>query len=159
MIESLFKNSRFLVFLIVISSMLSSVLLYISAVNIMINIVLDSIVSLPTKPSEGQIKAVMLLKSLDILLIALTFQIVSVAHYHLFISNQPENKSWFLEVFHISNFKDLKIILLKVAVLVLALIFLEQAVEKGATLETLYLSMASALMIFAIGFAIKIFKH
>lgn len=159
MIESLFKNSRFLVFLIVIGSMLSSILLYVSAVNIMVNIVFDLILDMPTKPSEGQIVSVMLLKLLDILLIALTFQIISVAHYYLFIAKQAEHKSWFLEVFHITNFKDLKIILLKVMVLVLALIFMEQAVEGGATLATLYLSVSSALMIFAIGYAIKIFKH
>ncbi len=159
MIENMLKNSRYLVLLIVISCMLSSLILYISAINIIAHIIFDFFFNTPNAPSSGQVLAVMLLKSLDILLIALTFQVISVSHYRLFIADKNTmSSSWISQVFQINTFQDLKIILLKVAILVLALIFLEQVVEIGATIETLYLSVSVSLAIFAITFAIKTFK-
>lgn len=41
MIENMLKNSRYLVLLIVISCMLSSLILYISAINIIAHIIFD----------------------------------------------------------------------------------------------------------------------
>lgn len=103
--------------------------------------------------------AVSLLKSLDILLIALAFQIVSIAHHRLFISRSSDTESRFLKAMHVNDFHDLKVILLQVSILILALVFLEQAVEVGATLETLYLALSNGIVIAALVFAIRSMQH
>lgn len=101
----------------------------------------------------------MLLKILDILLIALAFQIISIAHYRFFISNKPTEDSLFLKTLHINNFHDLKIIILQVAALILTIMFLEQVAAVGATLETLYFAVSIAVMLAAVVFTMKSLKH
>lgn len=159
MLESLFRNSRFLVIIIVIMSFIASILLYISSISITGNIILEFFQDIPTTPSEGPLKAVKLLKALDVLLIALVFQIISVAHYHFFLSRNQDSKSLFLEVLHIDNYHDLKIIILQVSAIILAIVFLEQAVEVGGSLETLYLAISLALVILSLVFLMRNMKH
>ena len=71
MMEKLFKNSRYLVFLTIIVSLLSSVTLYVASLNIIFHVLSDFVTNPAVKPLDGQILAVNLLKTLDILLIAL----------------------------------------------------------------------------------------
>ena len=81
MMEKLFKNSRYLVFLTIIVSLLSSVTLYVASLNIIFHVLSDFITNPAVKPLDGQILAVNLLKTLDILLIALSFQMIAIAYY------------------------------------------------------------------------------
>lgn len=55
--------------------------------------------------------------------------------------------------------QDLKITISQVAVLILVILFLEQAVEIGATIETLYLGSAIGIVVLASVFAWKNMKH
>lgn len=155
MLEPLFRKSRYLVFIIVFASFMASLLLYVTAVNILWTTLGDFLKDIPDTAGEAKIMAVNLLKSLDILLIALAFQIVSIAHHRFFISRSSDTESRFLKAMHITDFHDLKIILLQVSILILALVFLEQAVEVGATLETLYLALSNGIIIAALVFAIR----
>lgn len=155
MLEKFFKNSRYLVFIIVITGFISSILLYLLSINVIVNLVWDFVNGIPDSAKAGQYLAVTLLKVLDILLIALVFQIISIAHYQFFISKEPDINSRFLKVLHIADFHDLKVILLQVATLILTVMFLEQAVETGASLETLYFAISVAVAIYTVVQLIK----
>ena len=63
--------------------------------------------------------------------------------------------SRFLKVLHIHDFHDLKSILMQVAVLILTVMFLGQAVEYGATLETLYFALSVSCVLVAVVFVTK----
>ena len=159
MLENIFKSSRFLVFIIVAVSAVASMMLYFASVYSLLHLMMNFFSDLPEHPGELQYKAVMLLKILDILLIALAFQIISIAHYHFFISHKPTHDSLFLKALRIDDFHDLKIIILQVAALILTIMFLEQVAQIGATLETLYFAVSVAVMIFAVVFTMKHLRH
>ncbi|WP_167541392.1 YqhA family protein [Moraxella ovis] len=159
MVEHIFHKSRFLVWLIVIASLIFSILLYLSSFKVMGHIIADFSSNMPTKVTDLQYQAVYMLKALDNLFIALTFQIISISHYGLFLSNTPPSESKFLQALHISSYHDVKINILQVSLLILVIIFLEQLVARGAVIETLYLSLSIATMMGAIIFAVKSMRH
>jgi uncharacterized membrane protein YqhA len=63
--------------------------------------------------------------------------------------------STFLNVLNIKSFHDLKITIIQVSVVILVILFLEQAVELGAGLEILYFGSAVALVISASVYATR----
>lgn len=155
MLERAFNSSRFLVLIIVAMSMLSAVMLYLSTVVVVWNLVLDLFTRPIGSADEGKRLAVGLLKVLDILLIALTFQIIAISLFRLFIKRDNAPKSNFIKVLRINDFHDLKVTLLHVTIVILAILFLEHAVEVGASLDTLYFGLAIAVVIAAIVYATK----
>lgn len=159
MIENIFRSSRFLVLVAVITSAISCVLLYGTSINIIFNIVLDVVRDTPATVDVGKSLAVKLLKLLDLLLIAITFQIITVSLYRLFIRPIPIEESKLLKTLDIRSFHDLKVTLTQVSVVILVILFLEQAVETGATLDTLYFGAAIGIVIVAAVFAWKNMKH
>lgn len=159
MIENIFRSSRFLVLVAVITSAISCVLLYGTSINIIFNIVLDVVRDTPATGDVGKSLAVKLLKLLDLLLIAITFQIITVSLYRLFIRPIPIEESKLLKTLDIRSFHDLKVTLTQVSVVILVILFLEQAVETGATLDTLYFGAAIGIVIVAAVFAWKNMKH
>lgn len=159
MIETVFKNSRFVVWVAVISCAVSSLLLYGASVNIILNIALDVVRDIPASADSGKSLAVSLLKLLDLLLIAITFQIMAVSLYRLFIRPTSVDEREFENPLDITSFHDLKITVSQVAVVILVVLFLEQAVEIGATIATLYFGAAIGIVILASVFAWKNMKH
>lgn len=156
MIERLFRGSRLLVLIAVAATAVSAaVLLYFSSLSILTQIVLNWINDVPTSTDTGKNLAVNLLKVLDLLLIAITFHVTSVSLFRLFITPLRVDESTFLNVLHIKSFHDLKITVIQVSVVILVILFLEQAVEVGATLESLYFGAAIAMVILASIFASK----
>ena len=53
MINSLFQNSRFLVYVIVLTSFLSSVILYIMLLNILFHLCLSFVMAVPDTAKSG----------------------------------------------------------------------------------------------------------
>jgi len=123
------------------------------------NVMVESILNLPTNSDEGKRLAVKLLKVLDTLLIALTFQIIASGLYRLFLGDPESEAKGLLKAMDIKNFHDLKITLMQVASVIMVILFLEQAVEVGATLETLYFAIAIAVVVCASVFAAKHMRH
>lgn len=107
----------------------------------------------------GKILAVRLLKLLDLLLIAITFQIMAVSLYRLFIRPTSIDEKEAKNPLDINSFHDLKITISQVAVLILVVLFLEQAVQIGATIATLYFGAAIGIVILASVIAWKNIKH
>jgi uncharacterized membrane protein YqhA len=155
MIERIFQSSRYLVLIAVLVSAVSAVLLYTASLNILFHTFLDYLQEVPRMSDEGKSLAVKLLKLLDLLLIAITFQLVAVSLYRLFITPFRVEDSKFLSALQIKSFHDLKITLAQVAVVIMVVLFLEQAVEIGGTLETLYFGAGVALVMLAAVFAWK----
>ena len=155
MINSLFQNSRFLVYVIVFTSFLSSVILYIVLLNILFHLCLSFVMAVPDTVKSVKELAVTLLMVLDIGLIALVFQITSIALYQFFIDKKEMVDSRFLKVLRIHDFHDLKSTLMHVAVLILTVMFLGQAVKYGATLETLYFALSVSCVLVAVVFVTK----
>ncbi|MCH8478866.1 MAG: YqhA family protein [Wenzhouxiangella sp.] len=159
MIEKWFKSSRLLVLVTVLVSIIAAILLYAANVYIVANIVIDFVQQVPATPDDGKILAVKFLKVLDMLLIAVTFQIIAVGLFRLFIKPDTCEKSTLLAVLEIRDFHDLKITLIQVAIVILVVMFLEQAGEGGASLETLYYGLAIAVIIASAVFAFKGMEH
>lgn len=155
MIEKLFRGSRLLVLIAVVATAISAVLLYFSSLSILAHIVIDVAQDIPRTTEIGKNLAVKLLKVLDLLLIAITFHVTSVSLYRLFITPLRVEESTFLNVLHIKSFHDLKITVMQVSIVILVILFLEQAVEVGATLESLYFGAAVAMVILASVFACR----
>lgn len=153
MIDRLFQSSRLIVLVAVTATALSALLMYVTSAIILTHVVLDLFSQLPVSTSGGKNLAVSLLKILDLLLIAITFHVVAVSLYRLFITPTEIDNSTLLNVLHIKSFHDLKVTLIQVVIVILIILFLEQAVEVGATLETLYFGAAIALIVLAAVFA------
>lgn len=155
-IERVFSNSRFLVVVAVLISVLSAVLLYAATINIIAHVTFEFVRDVPVSAEGGKGLAVKLLKTLDLLLIAITFQIIAVSLYRLFIRPFSTKESKFLSALNIASFHDLKITLIQVSVVILVILFLEHAVEVGATLETLYFGLAVGVVTLA---SVHAWKH
>lgn len=155
MIEHAFHKSRLLVLVAVAAAALSAVLLYFASLSALAHIFIELFQNMPRSSDDGKILAVKLLKVLDLLLIAISFQIIAVGLYRLFITPVHKEQSAFLSALNIKNFHDLKTTIIQVSVVIMVILFLEQAVEHGATLMTLYFGAAVALVIFAAIYASK----
>lgn len=158
MIERIFQSSRLLVVIAVLSTAISSFLIYISCINIVFHMVQEVVLNLPVSTGQGKTVAVELLKLLDLLLIGITLQVIAVSLYRLFITPVKLNESQFLGALNIKDFHDLKITLIQVASVILVILFLEHAVESGGTLETLYLGLAIGIVMAASTFAWRSMK-
>lgn len=156
--EKLFRSSRLLVLVAVVICALSAVLLYVATLNVIGNVVWSFVWNVPESADAGKALAVRLLKILDLLLIAITFQIIAVSLYRLFIRPFSIKQSTFLSALDISSFHDLKITLIQVSVVIMLILFLEQAVQVGGTLETLYFGLAVSVVTLASVYASKSMK-
>lgn len=153
--ERLFRSSRLLVMVTVVVGGVAALLLYVASIYIVFNIVVEFILQLPATADEGKRLAVRLLKVLDTLLIAVTFQIVAVGLFRLFIRPETGTECGLMSALEVRSFRDLKIAILQLAIVILVILFLEQIVEAGASLETLYMGGAIALVIASSVFAFR----
>jgi len=157
--ERILQSSRILVLLTIVVCAAAACLLYLSSAVIVYNIIWETLSQLPDTPDLGKRLAVKLLKVLDTLLIALTFQIIATGLYRLFLGDVENLDKGLLKAMDIKSFHDLKITLMQVASVIMVILFLEQAVEVGATLETLYFGLAIAVVVLASVFAAKQMRH
>ena len=155
MIEKIFQSSRYLVLIAIAAASVSAIVLYFGSLSVLIHLLMDLLQEVPTNTESGKMLAVKLLKILDLLLIAITLQTISVSLYRLFITPLRVENSTFLNVLNIKSFHDLKITIIQVSVVILVILFLEQAVELGARLEILYFGSAVALVILASVYATR----
>ncbi|MDQ2077139.1 YqhA family protein [Marinimicrobium sp. ABcell2] len=147
--EKLFQSSRFAVVVAVIVTAVSAALLYLVSINLLFNTVVGVFMNVPETTDQGKNLVVTLLKLLDITLIAITLHLVAVSLFRLFITPIKATESTFLNILNIKDFQDLKITIIHVSVVVMTILFLEHAVEQGASLESLYFGAGIALVIWA----------
>jgi uncharacterized membrane protein YqhA len=91
------------------------------------------------------------MKVWDLLLIAASFQIMSTGMYKLFINPQVGQ----IGPVSITSFDDLKYILVSLVIVVLVILFLEQAIMLGPSRGLLEFGAAISLVIVAGGWTIR----
>ncbi len=140
--ERFLSQSRFLVMITVAICMVAAVLLYASGLLIVGSLVIDFVRDVPATTERAKSIAVVLLKTLDLLLIAVTFQTIGLGLYRLFVAptKAPDRASP-------GGFHQLKASVLWLSVVVLVVLFVEQAVAVGPTIEILYLGGAIAMVV------------
>ena len=106
MIERIFRSSRFLVLVAVATTAVSAVLLYGVSLNTMIHLLLELTQQFPSSANDSKSLAVKLLKLLDLLLIAITFQLIAISLYRLFVKPLPAERSASLGPLDIRSFHD-----------------------------------------------------
>lgn len=149
MLNKLFIITRLFIVPVVISSFVAAVSLYVVVVFLMFNTIVDYFSNPPIEIANGKLLVVKFFKILDISLIAITFQVISLGLYRLFINNESLSDNNLLNALKIRSFHDLKSILLQVSVVILVVMFLEHIVEKGASIDNLYMGISISAIIIA----------
>lgn len=152
MIERVLSRSRWLVMITVVISLLSAVLLYATSIVNMIKMFMEIFYNPLVVVGEdySKITVVRLLKMLDILLIAVTLQIIAMGLYRLFVNQNAKETAEIENVgnLRIQDFHQLKATVIHMTTVILVIIFLEKAVQQGATLDLLYFGLAVGFVIF-----------
>lgn len=155
--NKLFFITKTFITLVVISSFLAAISLYIAVVFLTYNVISDFFSNFPFNTLDVKSLVVKFFKILDMSLIAITFQVVSLGIYRLFINNNIPNDI-FSNTLKIKNIHDLKSILLQVSVVILVVMFLENVVEIGAGIDIFYLGASISLVIFSAVLSWKFMK-
>jgi len=145
-VRKLLEYSRRLTYVAVAISLLSAVLIHSLAVVNVVRIVVEAFSQEIAQWEASRRAAVGLLKVWDLLLIGAGFQITASGLYKLYI--HPESD---LAPQEIESMDDLKSMLSGLAIVVLLIMFLEQALALGPGRELLEFGLAVAAVILAAG--------
>ena len=85
MLQNFFEKSRFLVIIVIINCIISSIFLYLSTIYLLIDAIIFIIKNIYATNFEVKIVVVKFLKILDVSLIAITFHLISAGFYKLFL--------------------------------------------------------------------------
>ncbi len=149
--EKWLSRSRALAYVTVVLAMLAALLLYLFAGIVFIQVVWNTLSGHFWTNETIKASSVGLLKMMDLLLIAASFQIMSHGMYRLFIHSSYTSEG----PLHVTSFKELKHSLVNIASIVLVIFFVENAVRLGAGREILELGIGIAAVIAAAGWAIR----
>ena len=97
MLQNFFEKSRFLVIIVIINCIISSIFLYLSTIYLLIDAIIFIIKNIYATNFEVKIVVVKFLKILDVSLIAITFHLISAGFYKLFIQQAIFDNSSFLK--------------------------------------------------------------
>ncbi len=147
MLKRILENSRFLVLIAVIGSLIGTVALLILGIYEIVEIILEV--------SHGSIESkkivLGLIEIIDTFLMATVFLIISIGLYELFIDSTLKLPEWL----EINSLDDLKAKLVGVVVIVLSVIFLGNTANWKGGQEILYLGGGIAAVIFALTYFLK----
>jgi uncharacterized membrane protein YqhA len=149
--ERLLRASANLAYVTVVIAMVSAIILYIYATLLIGHVVFGAFQEGVSSWDAARNSAVSLLKVWDLLLIAASFQIMSTGMYKLFINPRVTQ----IGPVHIGSFDDLKYILVSLGIVVLVILFLEQAIMLGSSRALLEFGVAIAVVIVAAGWTIR----
>ena len=152
MLERSLASSRYLAVITIAVSMIAAVSLYVIAAVSVFTVVVDAVRAGPWLPGVGKEAAVGFLTIIDLLLIAIGMQIITIGTYKVFLGgdlNVPAG-------LQVSSFGELKRSVVKLIGVVLIILFLEQAVKYGPSEAILYFGLAIAAVIAAFGWVISL---
>ena len=124
-------------------SLLAALTLYAASAMAVFKVIIDAVRADLWEPAIAKRTAVSFLKVIDLLLIAAGLQIIAVGMYRLFIN---ENLSVPAPM-EVRDFGELKKSIIKVAAIVLVIVFLEHAVNFGPGEHILEFGVAIAAVI------------
>ena len=146
MIEKNLEKSKYLVFITIAISMIGALLLYVTSIVTVGQLIYDTLFEYLKDPQSTKKVVVGILKLIDLLLIAACLQILSVGMYKLFINTDYKPP----QAMHVNSFGDLKELIVKIASIVLIIVFLEHVVSLGPSQYILELGAAIALVLIAV---------
>lgn len=139
--KPLLENAKYLILVIVLSSLVGTVVALIWGIYETVNVV----VNLLTHYKDASSAVASFVQLMDIFLVAAVLYIFTVTLYELFIGelNMPE---WL----NVHSFDELKTILSNMVILILSVSFLKYFLERKDPLDTLLYALAVAVVSFAL---------
>ncbi|MBT4523081.1 MAG: hypothetical protein HOC23_24015 [Halieaceae bacterium] len=148
MLEKAIIGSRYLAMLTVIITLLCSAILFLYTSTAAVLILFETITAFHPEAKAIHNLSIDMLKFVDLFFIAMGLQIIATGTYKLFINE----KIALPKVLDIGSFTELKQSLVKIASIVLLILFLELAVKLIPSRELLEYGIAIAIVIVAFSF-------
>lgn len=123
MLQRVLVSSRYLVYIVVFGTFVAAVSLMAYQALVVLNAVMDLILNSEISSKTSKQLAVGLIEAVDIFLISIAVYIISLGLYSLFIDDSIPLPRWL----EIHNLDDLKSNLVSLVIVVLAVLFLKQA--------------------------------
>ena len=150
--KRLLASSRYITLIAVVGSLVGSAALLVYEAFVIIDAVLETILSGSLSPKIAKVLAVGLIEALDVFLIAIVAQIIGLGLYVLFIDDTLPLPSWL----KIGNLDDLKSHLVSSVIAVLAVLFMREAVAWDGQRDLLGFGVALALVIAVLTLYLKV---
>jgi uncharacterized membrane protein YqhA len=147
MFQRLLSNTRFVLLVPVIGSLVASLTLLVYGSMVIIRLFVEGFNKLPDSKT-AKLLGISLIEVVDLYLLGTAFYIIALGLYELFIDDRLELPAWL----HIHTFDDLKSKLIGVIVVVMSVLFLGQLVSWDGQRELLGLGAAIALVTAALTF-------
>jgi uncharacterized membrane protein YqhA len=148
MLRRTLASSRYIVFIAVVATLVSSFVLILYEAMVVAEVAFDAIRGGGILPVAGKGLAIGLIEAIDVFLIAIVALIIGLGLYALFVDDTLPLPRWL----EIHDLEDLKMHLVSIVIAVLAVLFLREAVERAGSLGLLQLAAALALMIAVLTF-------
>jgi uncharacterized membrane protein YqhA len=145
-------STRYITLIAVVGSLVGSAALLIYEAFVIIDAVVDTVLSGSLSPKIAKVLAVGLIEALDVFLIAIVAQIIGLGLYVLFIDDTLPLPGWL----KISNLDDLKNHLVSSVIAVLAVLFMREAVAWDGQRDLLGFGVALALVIAVLTWFLKV---
>ena len=148
MLRRVLSSSRYIVFIPVLGTFIASVALLLYEAAVVITAVSDAAWQHSASPKDAKVLVVGLIEAVDAFLIGIALYIISLGLYTLFIDDSLELPKWL----QIRDFGDLKNHLVSVVIVVLAVLFLREAITRDTGYDLLAFGTALALVIASLTF-------
>ncbi len=152
MLRRILASSRYMVVIAIIGAFLASLTVLIYGGVTVITIIFD-VFSHGTFTIDGaKHLAVESIEIIDLFLLGTVLYIIALGLYELFIDESLPTPSWL----HITNLDDLKEILIRVIIVLLAVTFLAEIVTWNGSVTILALGLAVGIVLFALGYVLTV---
>ena len=151
MLEKILVNSRYLILLGVIVTLICSATLFVVTSVAAIDTLFSTVSTLNFDASVVKALAIAMLKYVDLFFIAMGLQIIASSTYKLFINENIKLP----KAFDTESFSELKESLIRIGSIVLLIFFLELAVQLTSSRELLEYGLAISLIIAAFAYSVK----
>ncbi len=152
MLAKLLAQSRYIIIIAVLGSLLASFLVIVFAGWDMVRITLDILQKDITATGIGKHVAVGAIELIELFLLGIVLYVIALGMYQLFIGRDVYLPEW-LEIRSLDN---LKVRLLSTVLLMLAVTFLGYAVTWDGSINILGVGVAIGLVIAALAYTIKL---
>ena len=148
MLRRILSSSRFMVLIPVIATFIASFALLFYEAAVVAVAIFDTAWQGDVSPSNAKTLSVGLIEAVDAFLIAIALYIISLGLYVLFVDDALKLPKWL----EIHNLDDLKNNLVSVVIVVLAVLFLREAIVRQSGYDLLAFGAALAVVIAALTF-------
>jgi len=140
------SSSRFIVLVPVFATLIASISMLLYEAVVVVTAVVDTAWQGAPSAKNAKTLAVGLIEAVDLFLIAIALYIISLGMYVLFVDDAIQLPKWL----DIRNLDDLKNNLVSVVIVVLAVLFLREAIARNSAYDLLAFGAALTLIIAAL---------